>query len=161
MKLICKHPEEWRVRRLGIVVCLQCDVVMDANPPPVECDDPDCPGFFVEPTMFRGEEWWLVQRCDHCAQYGSDEAAAIMNFESAISQFHGVSCCPSCTVVAKIPKTEAARRMVEAEDVDGLEERHDVLCQCGWGLVNVPVSIVDPENLTCPMCGYVFGKEAM
>jgi predicted RNA-binding Zn-ribbon protein involved in translation (DUF1610 family) len=33
------------------------------------------------------------------------------------------------------------------------EERHDVLCGCGWGLLAVRESVI-PAN--CPMCGYQF-----
>ena len=37
------------------------------------------------------------------------------------------------------------------EYIDNPEDRHDVLCQCGWGLLQVPESEI-PER--CPVCGH-------
>lgn len=163
MKLQCRHPAEWRVRRLGIEVCLMCETVTDYSPSPVDCDDPDCPGFFVERTEVDGDlEWWWVQRCDHCSQYGCDDAAAVVNFETVISAFHGVSACPSYTTCAKYPKTEAARRMTEAEEVQGLEDETPSQTEpmrhkgCGGELVEGPVAYeyegAPVRELRCTKC---------
>ena len=37
------------------------------------------------------------------------------------------------------------------------EEKHDVLCQCGWGRLSIPKSEI-PEK--CPVCGFNFWEHA-
>jgi len=73
----------------------------------------------------------------------------------------GSDLCPECQE-AHDAETRAYRAseqesMRAARVQTQREERHDVLCQCGWGILACPESQLPDE---CPVCGFDFAAYA-